>query len=42
MMILLLFLILIGVGVAASIGRTADSRDPEYGLGLVLSNHGRN
>jgi hypothetical protein len=36
MMILVFFLILIGLGLAASLGRTMDSRDSEYGLGLVL------
>lgn len=39
MLILLLVLFLIGLGVAASVGRTADSRDSEYGLGLVLGHH---
>jgi hypothetical protein len=39
MMILVFFLILIGLGLAASLGRTTDSRDSEYGLGLVLRHH---
>jgi hypothetical protein len=39
MMILLFLLALIGLGLAAYAGRTADSRDPEYGLGLVLGHH---
>lgn len=39
MMILIFFLILIGLGIAASLGRTADSRDPEYGVGPVLGHH---
>ena len=41
MMILVFFLILIGLGIAVSLGRTADSRDTEYGLGLVLGHHPR-
>jgi hypothetical protein len=39
MTFLLLFLVLIALGIAAALGGTADSRDPEYGLGLVLNHH---
>ena len=37
MMILVFLLLLIGLGVAAYFGRTADSRDPEYSLGPLLA-----
>ena len=36
MMFLVFFLILIGLGIAASLGRTTDSRDSEYGLGASV------
>jgi hypothetical protein len=41
MISLVFFLILIGLGVAACLGRTADSRDPDYSLGLVLGHRAR-
>jgi hypothetical protein len=42
MMLLVFFLILVGLGVAAYFGHTADTRDPEYGLGLLLHPRTRN
>ncbi len=41
MMLMLLLLVLIGPGIAALFGGTADSRDPEYGLGPVLGHGNR-
>lgn len=34
--IIVLLALVAALGVAAALGLTADSRDPEYGLGLVL------
>ena len=33
---IVLLILLIALGIAAVLGRTADSRDPNYGLGPVL------
>ncbi|MDX6256955.1 MAG: hypothetical protein QOJ11_3289 [Frankiales bacterium] len=33
---IVIVLIIVGLGAAALLGRTADSRDPEYGLGRLV------
>lgn len=38
---LALLLLLIALGVAAALGKTADSRDPAYGLGALLAPRGQ-
>jgi hypothetical protein len=37
MAIYLILLLLLGLGTAALLGRTPDSRDPDYDLGLVAA-----
>jgi hypothetical protein len=41
MVALVLVLLLVGVGVAASLGRTVDTRDSDYGLGPVTTRRRR-
>ncbi len=35
-MFIVLALMIVGLGIATALGWTADSRDPDYGLGRVL------